>query len=214
MSSADVSILVAGEPKVGKTSTCNRLALVPKEEALRTTRTIMSDVIHIVYQYEDGRHMHLKLTDVAGDQTARTLVRVYYRNLHGVLLVCDVTRRATLDKLRDEWLPEIRKFTVGTVEPEYMLIVNKMDLPPETHEIRPEELRAFCETQRIHRYTLSSAETWSWATNPTPIDRFFLHLVKAARMKRPAIPEQSDLVLVGRPETVLEEVKSNCVCSE
>lgn len=214
MHAADVSILVAGEPLVGKTSTCNRLALVPKEEALRTQRTIMSDELHIAYTYPDGTHMHLKLTDVAGDQTARSLVRLYFRNLHGVLLMCDVSRRSTLDKLRDEWLPAIRQYLVGTLRPEYMLIVNKMDLPPETHEIREDELKVWCREQGVRRYAMSSAVTWSWATNPTPIDRFFLHLVREARMKKPPEEASTGLVLVGAPRTlkeaVTEEITSNC----
>lgn len=219
----DIHILVAGDPQVGKSWTCGRLALVPKEELLNTTRTVMGEGLKIKYEWPDYAYMVLKLTDIAGDQHARSLVRMYYRNLDGVLLVCDVSRPETLTSLKEEWLKEIEKYYVNGTMPRFMLIVNKCDLPDDQKKITEKDIDLFCQENHIHCHVMSSAMTWSWATNPTPIEEFFLALVQEKRMKRPVVdpagPSRLRLRRGGGDresfkDKAVDELKSNCAfCS-
>lgn len=217
MDQYDIHVLVAGDPQVGKTCTCKRLAQVPKEEALNTTRTLMGEALVIKYDWPDSTYMVLKLTDIAGDQHARSLVRLYYRNLDGVLLVCDVTRPETLTSLKEEWLPEIEKYYFhSNQQPQYMLIVNKCDRPETEKKISENDIKLFCKENNIHCYVLSSAATWSWATNPTPIEVFFLDLVQKKRMKRPVEPVGPKRLRLYHgdkqsfKDKAVDEIQANC----
>jgi len=187
----DARILIAGEPRVGKSTTFKRLGGIPKEEALRSQRTFIQDTLAIRYTYDDGSYMVLELVDIAGDMDAAPLVRPYYSNIDGVLLMCDVTRAATLASLADRWLPEIQRHRTGFgTAPEYMLIVNQCDRPDVDKQIDEKDAVLFCKTHHIRRYTMSSAATWSWATHPNPIEKFFLRLVQACLMRPPPRPEE------------------------
>merc|ERR1719510_2614937 len=74
------------------------------------------------------RDKRIKLTiwDTAGQERFRTLTSAYYRGAQGVILVYDVTDRATFDHI-SEWLKEVDIFTTkeNVVK---VLVGNKIDL--------------------------------------------------------------------------------------
>jgi hypothetical protein len=110
-----------------------------------------------------------------------------------------------------------------------MLILNKYDLPDEEKKITESDIVNFCKRNRVKRYVISSAVTWSWATNPTPIEKFFLHVVGQVllRQRRQVAlsPDQQQQqqqplprIRLKKEETFKEKVKdemcSNCVFSD
>lgn len=219
----DARILIVGDPRVGKSATFRSLMNVPKEEVLNTVRTFSHDIVTIRYEYPDGRYMILEVIDIAGDMDAGLLVRSYFANIDAVLLMCDVTRLATLQSLSKRWLPDIRRWRTGyTKHPHYLLIANKCDKPDTEKVIGPEDMVAFCKEHRIKRYTMSSAKTWSWATHPNPIEKFFLHVVSEVLMRPPPAPEEHprDRIRLYREDPAettftdkaADELHANCIC--
>ncbi len=218
----DARILIVGDPRVGKSATFRSLMNIPKEDVLNTTRTFSHDIITIRYEYPDGRYMSLEVIDIAGDLDAAPLVRSYYTNIDAVLLVCDVTRPATLQSLHTRWLPDIVHLRTGYAKKaHYLLIGNKCDKPDTEKLVSEQDVIAFCKEHRIRRYTMSSAKTWSWATHPNPIEKFFLRVVAEVLMRPPPPPEAHgrDRIRLYREDAAeetfkdkaVDELRNNCI---
>lgn len=75
----------------------------------------------------DGNNIKLAIWDTAGQERFRTLTPSYYRDAQGAILVYDVTKRNTFDKL-DSWLQELDIY--GTkLNMAKMVVGNKIDQP-------------------------------------------------------------------------------------
>ncbi|CAE7934097.1 RAB2A, partial [Symbiodinium sp. KB8] len=82
----------------------------------------------------DGQTIKLQIWDTAGQEAFRSITRAYYRGATGALLVYDITRRASFDRLA-EWLVDARQNAQPNMV--IMLIGNKSDL--ERREVSYEE---------------------------------------------------------------------------
>lgn len=78
-----------------------------------------------------GKKLKLTIWDTAGQERFRTLTSSYYRGAQGIILVYDVSRRATFTNLSDIWLKEVDRYSTNP-DCIKMLIGNKVDL--EEHE--------------------------------------------------------------------------------
>ena len=66
-----------------------------------------------------------QIWDTAGQERYRAITNTYYRQAIGVLLVYDISKRASFESL-DKWLSEVRDH--GDEKVEVILIGNKSDL--------------------------------------------------------------------------------------
>ncbi|EOA18308.1 hypothetical protein CARUB_v10006821mg, partial [Capsella rubella] len=73
----------------------------------------------------DNKPIKLQIWDTAGQETFRSVTRMYYRGRAGALLVYDITRRETFNHLAS-WLEEARQHASEKMTT--MLIGNKCDL--------------------------------------------------------------------------------------
>ncbi|KAF8820306.1 putative small GTPase Rab2 [Cardiosporidium cionae] len=82
----------------------------------------------------DSTQIKLQIWDTAGQESFRSITRSYYRGAAGALLVYDITRRDTFNRL-SKWLEEVRQ----NANPHMiiMLIGNKCD--SERREVSHEE---------------------------------------------------------------------------
>ena len=82
----------------------------------------------------NDRQIKLQIWDTAGQESFRSITRSYYRRAAGALLVYDITRRATYNRV-SSWLEDARKNTnPNTV---VLLIGNKLDLGDKVSATRP-----------------------------------------------------------------------------
>ena len=72
-----------------------------------------------------GKLVHLKLLDTAGQERFRLLSSAYYRLAHGIILVYDVTDRASFQAM-DHWYNEVR--THALPEAVICLVGSKIDM--------------------------------------------------------------------------------------
>jgi len=72
-----------------------------------------------------GKLVHLKLLDTAGQERFRSLSSAYYRLAHGIILVYDVTDRASFQAM-DHWYNEVR--THAAPEAVICLVGSKIDM--------------------------------------------------------------------------------------
>ncbi|XP_019088873.1 PREDICTED: ras-related protein RABB1a-like [Camelina sativa] len=76
----------------------------------------------------DNKPIKLQIWDTAGQETFRSVTRLYYRGRVGTLLVYDITRRETFNHLAI-WLEEARQYASENMTT--ILIGNKCDLEGE-----------------------------------------------------------------------------------
>ncbi|XP_024408984.1 ras-related protein Rab-26 isoform X3 [Desmodus rotundus] len=72
----------------------------------------------------DGMKVKLQIWDTAGQERFRSVTHAYYRDAHALLLLYDVTNKASFDNIQ-AWLAEIREYAQHGVV--LMLLGNKVD---------------------------------------------------------------------------------------
>lgn len=75
--------------------------------------------------FVDGKKIKLQIWDTAGQERFRTITQSYYRSANGVIIVYDITKRATFLNLQ-RWIEEVRRYTESNVL--LLLVGNKADL--------------------------------------------------------------------------------------
>lgn len=117
-------VLVIGDSGVGKTCLTHRLS--GAEFPRRVEATIGVDFREKVLDV-DGEKIKLQLWDTAGQERFRkSMVQHYYRNVHAVLFVYNVTCPTSFSSLAS-WVEECRKNSLGQEIPRF-LVGNKSDL--------------------------------------------------------------------------------------
>ncbi|XP_006763972.1 PREDICTED: ras-related protein Rab-26 isoform X1 [Myotis davidii] len=72
----------------------------------------------------DGMKVKLQIWDTAGQERFRSVTHAYYRDAHALLLLYDVTNKASFDNIQ-AWLTEIHEYAQHDVV--LMLLGNKVD---------------------------------------------------------------------------------------
>ena len=97
----------------------------------------------------------LQIWDTAGQESFRSVTRIFYRGAHCVFLAYDCTRDETFANLI-EWLKEIQQHASEDVR--IYLIGNKTDME-EQREITFERAVEFAKEHNIHKVFETSAKT-------------------------------------------------------
>jgi Ras-related protein Rab-1A len=122
-------LVLIGEGAVGKTSI--RQKYMGKGFTGEYLKTIGADFASKVVEMTDNKGDVIKsifqIWDLAGQQEFKEVRASFYGGCQGVLLVFDLTRKETMDKLKD-WILEAAKNAGGTIKA-FALIGNKCDLP-------------------------------------------------------------------------------------
>jgi small GTP-binding protein len=133
-------LLIVGESGVGKTCMLLRFADNLFEEDFLSTIGVDFKVKEINL---DGKRVKLQIWDSAGQERFRNITSSYYRNCSGIIIVYDVTRRDSFEKVTD-WITEVRRF-VPTVP--LILVGNKCDR--EDRQVSTEDGHQLAESQGL-----------------------------------------------------------------
>jgi len=149
-------ICMLGDPAVGKTSLIARFVYsIFDDKYLETIGAKVTKRVMALTHVPTGQNFRLKLMlwDIAGRKTLEHVRSSYHREAEGGLIVCDVTRKSTLDNM-DKWLGSF--FSV-TGEVPVVFLANKTDLSSDA-EFGEQEMAALA---RKHRspFVLTSAKT-------------------------------------------------------
>ncbi|XP_051558984.1 ras-related protein Rab-33B [Myxocyprinus asiaticus] len=117
-------IIVIGDAGVGKTCLTHRFCT--GQFPSRTEATIGVDFREKLLDIE-GEKIRVQLWDTAGQERFRkSMVQHYYRNVHGIVFVFDVTNPTSFRNL-PLWMDECRQHSLGPDVPR-ALVCNKVDL--------------------------------------------------------------------------------------
>ena len=119
-------VILVGNSSVGKSSIILRLC--SGKFKYHSDATIGVGFNSITMSVDDEQ-VSLDCWDTAGQERFRSIIPMYFKHSHAVILVYDVLNRNTFIQLKSYWFPTIMKH-YGPTEPLPMFIVavNKMDL--------------------------------------------------------------------------------------
>ena len=107
-----------------------------------------------VVKLED-KIVKLQIWDTAGQESFRSITRIFYRGAHCVFLTYDITREDTFINVL-EWLKEVKQHASSDVV--IYLIGNRSDLE-EDREVFRDRATEFCQQYHIDRFFETSAKT-------------------------------------------------------
>ena len=100
-------VVLLGETGVGKTSIISRYVHNNFSEVLMSTTgaSFATKKLEI-----DSEHkIKFQIWDTAGQERFRSLAKIFYQNASVAVLVYDITRRDTFDKIKNFWIKEIKE---------------------------------------------------------------------------------------------------------
>lgn len=136
-----VKICLVGDRGVGKTSLIKRYLIDHFSDEYSQTMgaKVYKKVVTLPFELRETTiEIHMTLWDIMGDFSLTELIdEAYFRGVQGLFVVCDVTRRSTVDNI-DNWMsnaPEnVKKLPTH-------VIVNKNDLANEVEVVEDDVFR-------------------------------------------------------------------------
>ncbi|MEE6496552.1 hypothetical protein FKM82_002414 [Ascaphus truei] len=165
-------IIVIGDSNVGKT--CLTFRFCGGEFLGGSEATIGVDFREKTVEIE-GEKIKVQVWDTAGQERFRhSLVEHYYRNVHGVVFVYDVTKLSSFHNLRT-WLQECEGHAVPALVPR-VLVGNKCDLRGQ-EQVPPGLALSFANTHKMLLFETSAKDP----SEAQMVDSIFMSL--ACRLK-------------------------------
>jgi small GTP-binding protein len=149
-------LCLLGDGAVGKTSLIRRYVFDRFDDKYITTIGTKVTKKNIDGKYLDtGKKIVLTLMiwDILGQRGIQQLHNMYYQNAKAALMVCDFTRKSTLENL-NLWKDELLKIT-GKIP--IIVMVNKIDLESQA-ELKVSEVEALSKDWNAN-FFLTSAKT-------------------------------------------------------
>ena len=143
-------IVVAGPPEIGKTSMLNRYVSPDLDISTVYEPTVGADFRVAEVQVNDIR-ITLQVWDTAGDKKMLPMSKSLYKDADGIILVYDITRRATFRALDEYWENFLNFSGVDEMDTFPVILVgNKSDLS-DKRQVSLEEVIDWCTNKRPHK---------------------------------------------------------------
>ena len=166
-----IKLLTLGETEVGKTS----IVLRYSDDKFHEDKTATIGIDFKIKIIRKGNEViKVSIYDTAGEERFKTLIKHYYRGANGILLIFDLTKKSTFDKL-NFWLEDLRENSDNIDNLYIHLIGNKNDLE-EQRVISFEEATNFAKKNKLP-YMEVSAKTGKNIRN------LFDEVIKGAMIK-------------------------------
>ncbi|MHA1734568.1 MAG: Rab family GTPase [Promethearchaeota archaeon] len=147
-------VIIVGDPAVGKTSLIQQYVHTRiDDEYMPTVGAHISKQPVQLNVNGNKVDVNLMIWDLAGQEQFRIVRKVYYNGVRGVILVFDLSRGATLDRIT-EWHGELLEHGLGGVAK--VLVGNKSDLVDERAVTR-DQVEAMQGSTGIRDYVETSA---------------------------------------------------------
>ena len=166
-----IKLLTLGETEVGKTS----IVLRYSDDKFHEDKIATIGIDFKIKIIRKGNEViKVSIYDTAGEERFKTLIKHYYRGANGILLIFDLTKKSTFDKL-NIWLEDLRENSDNIDNLYIHLIGNKNDLE-EQRAISFEEATNFAKKNKLP-YMEVSAKTGK------NIKNLFDEVIKGAMIK-------------------------------
>ncbi|TRY54724.1 hypothetical protein DNTS_031250 [Danionella cerebrum] len=182
-------IIVIGDSGVGKTCLTYRFCAGKFPD--KTEATIGVDFRERVIEI-DGEKIKVQLWDTAGQERFRkSMVQHYYRNVHAVVFVYDVTNAASFQSL-PAWIEECRLHALGQEVPR-ILVGNKCDLR-HSAQVNTDVAQQFADTHSMPLFETSAKSPLGndnrQQCNADHVEAIFLTVAHKLKSQKPLVLSQ------------------------
>ena len=152
----ELKIIVIGNSNTGKTSFVNKWTKGTFTDFYKAT--VVSEFSYKIFQYKE-KFYRIQLWDLAGQDQNTHITKIFSKNSHGCIVLCDITNKDTLkDTLKwKESVDESTRFIDGEILPS-VLVQNKIDLVEEDALKDEEEIKKFAEENKFIGYFRTSVK--------------------------------------------------------
>lgn len=197
-------VLFIGDMGVGKSCLFNRF-LNPAYNIGMSTMTLSVEIDRLSLKY-GSKFVDLEVVDTAGQEQYFAIQAMYFRRVHGIFIVCDVTNRVSFQHV-PRWLEMVQKYC--TEDNVFIILIgNKIDQVA-NRRVSSEEGLSFAKSHGLSFVEAS-------ALNEESIEEMLLRMIqpltKAVDMGliKIELPKLTDKVKLEKPPK-----KSNCkVCQK
>ena len=146
----EIKIIIIGNSNTGKTSFVNKWTKGTFTDFYKAT--VVSEFSHKIYQHKD-KFYRIQLWDLAGQDQNTHITKIFSKNSHGCVVLCDITNKDSLnDTLKwKESVDESTRFIDNDILPS-VLVQNKIDLVDE------EAIKKFAEDNKFIGYFRTSVK--------------------------------------------------------
>jgi len=100
-------VVLIGESGVGKTSIIERYDSNTFEYVKQPTPGAQYKAKNIFLE-EFKTDIKLQIWDTAGIEKYRALTRIFYKKTNAIILVYDITKKSSFEKLKEYWIPDLK----------------------------------------------------------------------------------------------------------
>ena len=100
-------VVLLGETGVGKTSIISRYVTNKFSDILMSTTGASYATKNL--EIDPEHKIRFQIWDTAGQEKFRSLAKIFYQNAAVAVLVYDITRRDTFEKIKEYWIKEIKE---------------------------------------------------------------------------------------------------------
>ena len=166
-----IKILTLGDTEVGKTS----IVLRYSDDKFQDSKTATIGIDFKIKIIKKGKEkIKVSIYDTAGQERFQNIVKHYYRGANGVLLVYDITKRKTFEKL-NFWINDLKENSDNLENLFVYLIGNKNDLE-ENREVSYKEATDFAKEKNFPYIEVSAKTGYN-------IHKLFDETIKGAMAK-------------------------------
>ena len=138
---AENKVVLIGETGVGKTCIINQFMTGEfKEDSLPT---LTCQFCKKKFKFQDDKSITIDIWDTAGQEQYRSLNRLFYKNAKAVVLVYDVTNKASYEEIKNYWSGQIKQYCDNSII--IALAGNKSDLY-EDRQVQDEEAEKYAKS--------------------------------------------------------------------
>ena len=166
MASLSKKVCLLGEFAVGKTSLVRRFVHDRFDDQYISTIGVKVSRKPLVVPGDEQIHLTMMVWDLAGNEEFSEVRASYLRGSSGAVLVCDLTRRDTLDQLQN-YAADLRKVCPDA---KFVVAANKVDLISE-HQITVSDVTQLANELGVAFYLTS-------AKDGDEVEEVFRHLGK------------------------------------
>lgn len=159
-----IKIILIGDTNVGKTSLLNR----KKQNFFNPVFSTTIGVDFMTYKTENNETVYV--WDTAGQEKFHSIIKLYFRNIDGVIIVYDVTNRKSFENISN-WIHKIKTYSDNN--PSLIIVGNKCDLKKH-REVSKEELHNISIYNNCLGIECSSKENYN-------IETVFNNIVKISK---------------------------------
>jgi Ras-related protein Rab-5C len=117
-------VVLLGEAGVGKTSIISRYVSNTFSDVLMSTTGASFAAKKL--ELDDEHKIKFQIWDTAGQERFRSLAKIFYQNAAVAVLVYDITRRDSFEKLKEFWIKELKENAPSDII--LALAANKSDI--------------------------------------------------------------------------------------